>query len=369
MSDSSRLRSSASTWMATRKELFDVGAQVTSTSRSCSVRRFAALTQSVRCTETPAPRVTKPRMPSPGTGVQHLASFTHRSLAPTTSMPVSDESVLRRRRPVTTWSSLVSSAVASSPPSTLISRLMTAWAPTLPSPTAAYRAGDVGQLEVSGDRRQVLQGEQPLQRQAALAHLPGQGVLAGLDGFLAPLPGEVVPDLVARARAADEAQPVPARSGAFGLGGEDLHDVAVAQRGLQRHQPAVDPGTDGGVADLGVDRVREVDRRRTLRQGDDVAARGEGVDLGRVDLEPQRRPGTRPDRPFRAASPRAGAPRRRSPASLLLGRHGGALRPPCTSSAPPRRTRPGGASRRSGSAARPGGLRDPAPWCAGTGTC
>ena len=34
MSDSSRLRSSASTWMATRNELFAVGAQETATSRS-----------------------------------------------------------------------------------------------------------------------------------------------------------------------------------------------------------------------------------------------------------------------------------------------------------------------------------------------
>jgi hypothetical protein len=45
--------------------------------------------------------------------------------------------LLRDRRPVTTRSSLVSSAAASTPPATLISRLTTAWAPTVFSPTAA----------------------------------------------------------------------------------------------------------------------------------------------------------------------------------------------------------------------------------------
>ena len=47
------------------------------------------------------------------------------------------------------------------------------------------------------------------------------------------------------------------------LGGEDLDHVAVVERRLQRHQPAVDPGADRVVADLGVDGVGEVDRRRT----------------------------------------------------------------------------------------------------------
>ena len=75
MSDSSRLRSSASTWICTRNELGAVGAHSTSTSRSGVGRRLPAFTQSVRCTETPEPWVTKPRIWSPGTGVQHFASF------------------------------------------------------------------------------------------------------------------------------------------------------------------------------------------------------------------------------------------------------------------------------------------------------
>ena len=41
-----------------------------------AVSSDSALVQSVRCTETPLPRVTKPMIGSPGTGVQHRASLT-----------------------------------------------------------------------------------------------------------------------------------------------------------------------------------------------------------------------------------------------------------------------------------------------------
>ncbi len=139
------------------------------------------------------------------------------------------------------------------------------------------------------------------------------------------------------------------------LGGEHLDDVAVVERGLQRHQPAVDPGADGAVADLGVDRVGEVDRRRAGRQRDHVAARGEDVDLGGVDLEAQRLqelprvlglllPVEQLAHPGHVA---AAAVEQRA-----VGVRAGARRPPCTSSAPRCRTPPGGAWRRCGSAAR-----------------
>ncbi len=89
MSESSRARSSASTWMATRNIDCAVGAHSTSTSRSGCDLRLEAFVQSARCTETPAPRVTKPRIASPGTGVQHLASLTHTSEIPRTMTPAS----------------------------------------------------------------------------------------------------------------------------------------------------------------------------------------------------------------------------------------------------------------------------------------
>ena len=47
------------------------------------------LWQAAWCTETPEPRVMKPTISSPGTGVQHRASFTRMSGAPRTSTPES----------------------------------------------------------------------------------------------------------------------------------------------------------------------------------------------------------------------------------------------------------------------------------------
>jgi len=47
----------------------------------------ATFTQSVRCTETPCPRVTKPSTASPGTGVQQRASLTQTSETPFTTTP------------------------------------------------------------------------------------------------------------------------------------------------------------------------------------------------------------------------------------------------------------------------------------------
>ena len=147
---------------------------------------------------------------------------------------------------------------------------------------------DVGDPEAGGDLGERVVGEQPLDRQALLAHELGDLVLAPLDRLLAALLGEPLPDLGARPRRPHEAEPVARRAGVGVLGREHLDDVAVVERGLQRHQPAVHPGADGVVADLGVDGVGEVDRGGTGGQRDHVAARREDVDLGAVDLEAQR---------------------------------------------------------------------------------
>ena len=71
------------------------------------------------------------------------------------------------------------------------------------------------------------------------------------------------------------------------LGGEDLDGVAREQLGVERHQAAVDPGPDAGVADLGVDGVGEVDRRGALGQGDHPALRGEDEDLVLLEVDLQ----------------------------------------------------------------------------------
>ena len=118
------------------------GAQSTATMRSGCSDRLATLGQSLRCTDTPEPRVTKPMIRSPGTGVQQRASLISTSLMPCTTTPASPRGV-RRRRSVsagTTSASAWSSADPSSPPCRSMTRLTTFCAPTLPSPTAAYSA-------------------------------------------------------------------------------------------------------------------------------------------------------------------------------------------------------------------------------------
>lgn len=137
-SDSNRDRSSASTWMATRKTEDWVGAHSTSSIRSGCWESESTLTQSARWTETPLPRVTNPMIGSPGTGVQQRASLTQTSSTPLTTTPGS--ALPRRLRPREggTLSSM-SSLAASSPPRAWTSFCTTPCAATWPSPIAAYR--------------------------------------------------------------------------------------------------------------------------------------------------------------------------------------------------------------------------------------
>src|SRR6266581_3255332 len=120
-------------------------------------------------------------------------------------------------------------------------------------------------------------------RLAGLAEGADQRLLAGLDGVLATLLGEPLPDLVTRPRCLDDRQPVPRRTGVGCLGGEDLDRLAVLERVLQRHQPLVDARAHAAVADLGVHGVGEVDRGRARRELEDVPLGGEDEHL--VDVE------------------------------------------------------------------------------------
>ena len=90
-------------------------------------------------------------------------------------------------------------------------------------------------------------------------------------------------DLVARARRHHEVEPVAARLVA-GIG-DDLDDVAVAQAGAQRHHLAVDAGADALVADVGVNGVREIDRRRAPRERLHLPFGREDVDLFRIQID------------------------------------------------------------------------------------
>ena len=67
----------------------------------------------------------------------------------------------------------------------------------------------------------------------------------------------------------------------------DLDDVAVLQVRPQRHHRAVDAGADALMADVGVNRVGEVDRSGAARQRLHLAPGREAVDLLRVEVDLQ----------------------------------------------------------------------------------
>src|SRR5207247_9483208 len=102
--------------------------------------------------------------------------------------------------------------------------------------------------------------------------LPGRDVLVALR---ARAPGA---DLLARARSSDHTEPVAGRS-ARGFARDDLDDVAGREPVVERHDAAVHLRADRAVPDVGVDPVREVDRRRTGGEPLDLALRREDEDL------------------------------------------------------------------------------------------
>src|SRR5229473_2339622 len=65
----------------------------------------------------------------------------------------------------------------------------------------------------------------------------------------------------------------------LGLGGENLDLVPVLQFGRQRRYLAVDLATDRVVADVGMHRIGEINRRGVARQGDQLAFGGKAEDL------------------------------------------------------------------------------------------
>ena len=142
----------------------------------------------------------------------------------------------------------------------------------------------VGEIQLVGDADQRLGGQQRADRQVTLAHRAGQLVAALLDGLGAALLGEPLADLVAGLGALDEAQPVAGGAGVVGFRGQHLDGVAVLKLGVERHQTAVDARAHRPVPDFGVHGVGEVHRRGIGRQRDDLALRGEHVDLGRAQI-------------------------------------------------------------------------------------
>jgi hypothetical protein len=149
--------------------------------------------------------------------------------------------------------------------------------------------GEVGVVHLLGDRDERIRLRDALDRQPFLPEGLGELVAPGLDRVDAPLTGEPLPDLRAGARRVHELEPVAARARARHLAREDLDGVAGVERAVERHQPTVDARADAAVPDLGVDRVREVDRCRARGQGDDLALRREDEDLTLLEVDLERR--------------------------------------------------------------------------------
>ena len=84
-------------------------------------------------------------------------------------------------------------------------------------------------------------------------------------------------------------QPVLLRTSVGGLRREDLHRVTGLKLVVKGHEPATDPGSHRPVADVRVDRVGEVDRRRPRREIHDVPLRREHEHLSLVEVDLQAR--------------------------------------------------------------------------------
>ena len=107
---------------------------------------------------------------------------------------------------------------------------------------------------------------------------------AELDCLVALLVADEAAHSGARLAGDDEAK--PGRLRVLRLGREDFDLVAILEDGAQRNDPAVDLGADRAVAEVGVDGIGEVDRRRALGKLDQFALRSEGEDPVLVHRHP-----------------------------------------------------------------------------------
>src|SRR5215213_6361755 len=126
-----------------------------------------------------------------------------------------------------------------------------------------------------------------LRRQPALFQLGLEGLAAAVLRVLAALALEESADLVSGAGRLHDRQPV-ARWTALLLRREDLHDVARLQLVVEWHDLPVHLRADAPVADVGVDRVREVERRRAGGEVLHLALRREDEDLVLEEVDLQR---------------------------------------------------------------------------------
>ena len=135
-------------------------------------------------------------------------------------------------------------------------------------------------LEVTGQ----LVRRQHFERGAERIHGAIEHAMAEFDRVLVLQALEEVADRRARLRADHPFQPLRARH--RGRRGDDFDRLAAAQSRAQRGQLLVDARGHGVAADVGMHGIGEIERRCIARQGQDLSARGEQVDLvgKQVDL-------------------------------------------------------------------------------------
>src|SRR5690606_29676166 len=152
----------------------------------------------------------------------------------------------------------------------------------------ADRGEEVVQLGVT---RELLQDVLELHVEAEAAQLALQRLLALGDVLVALLPAEPLADLFTGGGGLDVAvvrlEPVTPWA-VDGLAGLDLDDLGVLELVVQRDHLAVHGCADALVADLGMDAIGEVDRRRAVGQLDDVPGRRETVDHVLEDIRLER---------------------------------------------------------------------------------
>src|SRR5438309_2283199 len=96
--------------------------------------------------------------------------------------------------------------------------------------------------------------------------------LTGEHVFLAPFLSKPLLDLVLRAARFNDGKPVERRASAI-LVDENFAYITICKRRIERYDPPVYARTDAMIADVGVDCVREIERRTTGRHRKYVAAR------------------------------------------------------------------------------------------------
>src|ERR1700690_3367954 len=202
MAASSPGRSEQVTWTATGRRVFDSSSHETSTRRTGS--RSSAFEQSRVGITTPCPRLMKPMIGSPGTGVQHLANLSRMSASPWTLTPAIERFGTGRRA-----AAGVSGAGPAGAVGALVPRPGRPPTPRMSRAPLAVTDRDqqiVGAAEPQPLRRRV---EQPValhrrERGVLLAQLATQQIAPHLPAALALLHPNEVRGLGSRAAGDDE---------------------------------------------------------------------------------------------------------------------------------------------------------------------